>query len=181
MEKSQPPSTQLCNHLDTAENESDLRRAHFCDACQSLLPSMSLRVAHVALLCFLPYQCSAVFPSSALLCVFTVLCCVSCSSLLYHTACVSFHCSVLSLRAAQSPVLLLCCSVSRLHVSQCHPPVGTRAIVWHRSRPIRHCNIISFVFPPIPPIPPRPHPATQLPGCALSIALYQSVEPEIFG
>ena len=128
---------------------------------------MSLRVAHVALLCFLPVLCCVSFHCSAM-CIYTALLCVLLFSAVSYSLCVfPLLCSVSA-----------CCSVSRLHVSQCHPPVGTRAIVWHRSRPIRHCNIISFVFPPIPP---RPHPATQLPGCALSIALYQSGEPEIFG
>ena len=82
-------------------------------------------------LCCVSFLCSALCLYSD---VFTVLCCVNCSSLL----------CVFPLLCCVSA----CCSVSCLHVSQCHPPVGTLAIVWHRSRPIRHCNIISFVFPP---------------------------------
>ena len=76
------------------------------------------------------FQCSAMCIYSALLCV-----------LLFSA--VSYSLYVFPLLCSVSA----CCSVSRLHVSRCHPPVGTRTIVWHRSRPIRHCNIISFVSP----------------------------------
>ena len=102
--KSQPPSTQLCNHLDTAENESDLRRAHFCDACQSLLLCMSLRVAHVALLCFLPVLCCVYLQCSAV--CLALLCCII-QPVCLSTALFSL-CVLLSLPPACEPVSSSC-------------------------------------------------------------------------